>query len=98
MSKVLRDSFDKQPPPHIGGLIGVGPPRDRLWKQGICWVCHTTIFGREPIEKNLCGLPSCQTKDDETAAKIVANPRYRPGSAARKNPCVYPRLRDQEVT
>ncbi|MGI9490460.1 MAG: hypothetical protein ACR2RF_32125 [Geminicoccaceae bacterium] len=36
-------------------LLSVGPPNDRLFKQGKCLICEIPLFGGEPITRDYCG-------------------------------------------
>lgn len=35
--------------------LHVGPPNDRLFKQGVCKGCSIPLFGGDPIEREWCG-------------------------------------------
>lgn len=41
------------------GFLFVGPPGDRLYKQGKCRVCEIPIFGKETVRKDLCNDDHC---------------------------------------
>ncbi len=45
-----------------GDFLYVGPERDRLYKQGKCRVCGIPLFGKEPIERDVCGHEHCQAE------------------------------------
>ena len=36
-------------------LPSVGPPSDRLFKQGRCRDCGIALFGGEPMKRDICG-------------------------------------------
>ena len=37
------------------GLVSVGPPGDRHYRQGVCEVCGILLAGRYPIRRDRCG-------------------------------------------
>ena len=36
-------------------FLSVGPPSDRLFKQGKCQLCKIPLFGLEPKKRTYCG-------------------------------------------
>lgn len=44
-------------------LPSVGPPSDRLFKQGKCRACGVPLFGREPVRRDICGM--CGAAENE---------------------------------
>lgn len=52
-------------------FLHVGPPHDRLYKQGICRVCKITMFGKLAAKRIVCGNRECQDK-------FAANPHKYP--------------------
>jgi hypothetical protein len=53
VSNWLEHGHKKEPDP--APLLGVGPPNDRLYKQGICAGCQIPLFGGDPSPREWCG-------------------------------------------
>jgi hypothetical protein len=50
-------------------FLSVGPPKDRLYKQGPCRVCHVAVFGKLAVKKMTCGDARCERKFRENPHK-----------------------------
>lgn len=71
-----------------------------LQKQGTCWKCGIAIYGREPLTVELCG--DCAKGVGyacSVCGRMSNGPRechsFHPRCAQKKNPCGFPRLRDE---
>lgn len=60
--------------------LSVGPPGDKLFKQGTCKDCGIPLFGKEPISREVCGLCLTETVDTDELirmAEIIRKTRNR---------------------
>lgn len=76
-------AFGESTPPEREEFLSLGPPSDRLYKQGKCGVCKIPLFGLKPKKRAYCGLCLKHTRD-ETAKK------YASSAATPDAPALFP--------
>ena len=45
--------------PVVAGALYVGPPGKRLYRQGTCFQCKISLWGWEPLIREVCGDGTC---------------------------------------
>jgi hypothetical protein len=59
-------SRDANGNPIVAGAIKVGAAGKELFRQGTCVRCEITLWGYEPILRDLCGTVPCEPLEEES--------------------------------